>query len=660
MIGGMTRSGESGCLGGEGPPRPMLAPVVPRVRALGAGSDAAALPLHERIRAILNNPSSRRKPRGIVGVVGGCGSGKTVALQHLAWVLDQEGQADTVELIDGGAFELAETRARSRLVVYSTITPPVCSVLASFEMSPWSRDDCIEYLLRVRRERCGSVVKRLSEVGAGEPGVGLTAAALQGLPELWRIVLDEMAEDESIAGPADALRHFLAAHLADPVRRDDAMSLCLRSFCADPAAQSPDLVELARLDPFMRRLIRFSAIRTLLGSQRFVWELCDGAADNALLCRALTCRLPYEMIAETAALIRHRPPALRNLQGMLGQDEDPARPAAIEVLMAADPDWQPTGPCPNLRGARLDGAHWAGVDLRGAFLCDQQMNRADLSRARLDGATFTGAHLAGTNFTGASLRKARADHATLIRAMLVGAEAVGVNFACADLTGADLCAANLTAAGFANADLTDAQLCRACFHMATFDRATVCGADLSGADFTGARLSHVCLRDCLLDGAIFRQANLLDCDLEEIELRMGNFQAAALTGSLLTGSTLPGADFSGADLRNTGLADVSWEGVDLHDADLTGASFHAGSTRSGLVGAPGTLPALEGSRTGFYTDDLCDRDFKPPEEIRKADLRNADLRGARVLKVDFYLVDLRGARYDREQKRHFRRCGAIL
>ena len=35
--------------------------------------------------------------------------------------------------------------------------------------------------------------------------------------------------------------------------------------------------------------------------------------------------------------------------------------------------------------------------------------------------------------------------------------------------------------------------------------------------------------------------------------------------------------------------------------------------------------------------------FKAPEEIRKADLRRADLRGARILETDFYLVDLRGA-----------------
>jgi hypothetical protein len=82
-----------------------------------------------------------------------------------------------------------------------------------------------------------------------------------------------------------------------------------------------------------------------------------------------------------------------------------------------------------------------------------------------------------------------------------------------------------------------------------------------------------------------------------------------------------------------------------------------GSTRSGLVGS--TIPC-EGSRTGYYTDEFGEQDFKSPEEIRKACLCGADLRGALVEESDFYLVDLRGARYSDEQREFFVRCGAIL
>ena len=120
---------------------------------------------------------------------------------------------------------------------------------------------------------------------------------------------------------------------------------------------------------------------------------------------------------------------------------------------------------------------------------------------------------------------------------------------------------------------------------------------------------------------------------------------------------MPHANFLGANLREAGLAQVDWPGACLRDANLQGASFHLGTTRSGLVRSP---IACEGSRTGFYTDEYGEQDFKNPEEIRKANLRGANLLGANVFNADFYLVDLRDAIYNPGQAEHFRRCGAIL
>ena len=142
-----------------------------------------------------------------------------------------------------------------------------------------------------------------------------------------------------------------------------------------------------------------------------------------------------------------------------------------------------------------------------------------------------------------------------------------------------------------------------------------------------------------------------------MELPGAHFAEADLSHALLTGSCMPDADFRDARLRAAGLAEVDWERADLRNADLREAAFHLGSSRSGLVGS--TIPC-EGSRTGFYTDDYNEQDFKSPEEIRKANLCGADLRGAQIDGVDFYLVDLRGARVDPEQVLHLRRCGAIL
>jgi uncharacterized protein YjbI with pentapeptide repeats len=136
-----------------------------------------------------------------------------------------------------------------------------------------------------------------------------------------------------------------------------------------------------------------------------------------------------------------------------------------------------------------------------------------------------------------------------------------------------------------------------------------------------------------------------------------NFERAVLKGAYLTGSQMPAANFRGATLAFAGLAEIEWPDADLRDADLSFATFHMGSSRSGLVGSP---IASEGSRTGFYTDELHEQEFKSPEEIRKANLCGADLRGAKIDDVDFYLVDLRGARYTPDQEDQLRSSGAIL
>ena len=80
-------------------------------------------------------------------------------------------------------------------------------------------------------------------------------------------------------------------------------------------------------------------------------------------------------------------------------------------------------------------------------------------------------------------------------------------------------------------------------------------------------------------------------------------------------------------------------------------------TRCGIVGS--TYPS-HGTRTGFYTDDYDDQHYRRPEDIRKASLQGCDLRGALVFDADFYLVDLRDAKYDEAQKKHFQSFGAIL
>jgi len=165
------------------------------------------------------------------------------------------------------------------------------------------------------------------------------------------------------------------------------------------------------------------------------------------------------------------------------------------------------------------------------------------------------------------------------------------------------------------------------------------------------------LTQARLDGANFYRARLCRAKLDGIEMLFPCFRSADLSHADLTGASLRHGDFRSANLSNAGLADIDLQGANLSGVDFSNASFHLGSSRSGLVGS--TIPC-EGSKTGFYTDEFDEQDFKSPEDIRKADLRGANLTNAIVDKTDWYLVDLRGAKYSKEQAGHFASCGAIL
>jgi uncharacterized protein YjbI with pentapeptide repeats len=185
----------------------------------------------------------------------------------------------------------------------------------------------------------------------------------------------------------------------------------------------------------------------------------------------------------------------------------------------------------------------------------------------------------------------------------------------------------------------------------------VSGTDFSGANLQSAIFSELRLVEAIFRGASLRDAKLNGCDLEGMDLMGVDLQGALLEGALLSGARLACVDLTDANLQGAKLGDVNLEGACLRGADLTGATFHMGSARSGLLFTP---IASEGTRTGFYTDDGDEQHFKAPEEIRKANLCGADLRGALIDDVDFYLVDLRGALYDDHQVPHLRRCRAIL
>jgi uncharacterized protein YjbI with pentapeptide repeats len=614
---------------------PRQAPVTPRA-ALCPGGEP--LPIHDQVRRLLHSKSNTA-----VSLVGPRGSGKTEALRHLAATLPPD--SPVVLLDDNGQYWTGgDHRGDDRLLIVARRDPdPDSRGGVVLQMARWDTDHLIEYLLATRRDRCASVMARLKDLPADD---------VEGVAGMWSVVLDAMCEHEALATPAEALRHVLASRLGDERVRRGATDYCLGKVLPPEKPDEPP-AHLLNADPLLGRLLAYRPVQLALAAQRVVWDLAAGNGRDHV-----ASRMPQELVRAVAMLAAFRAPVMHALRRFACGHDRRTHSTAATILHATNTGWRPEPGCkPSLTFAWLPGAKWAAVDLAGASIASGNLCGADLHAARLDDAAAGEAKLRGTCLRAASLRNLRAITADLFGADLSGACADGGHFDDADLSAADLSGGSFQKAWFSGASLQAARLVAADFRKARLHDVKLAGADCTGADFRGASFSGVDLTEARLSGANFAGAQLNKCDLQNVELRGAAFRDADLCGCDLTGSALPGADFRDAVLRNAGLADVSWEGADLRDADLTGASFHLGSTRSGLVGS--TVPC-EGSRTGFYTDDYGEQYYRPPEEVRKANLRGADLRGAQVFGTDFYLVDLRGARYSDVQAGHFRRCGAIL
>ena len=367
----------------------------------------------------------------------------------------------------------------------------------------------------------------------------------------------------------------------------------------------------------------------------------------------------------TAALrIRPSPTTVREVARLLDEGVVPllrraegrAQRMAVSLLHAMGATYS-LSPGAELSDVQAPGADWSGSDLTLASLRRADLAGAQLAGVRLDEADVREARLAEACLQGSFMRKLQARAADLHLADLRDARAIEANFDDAWLTcvrlngavlrGASLVRARLGTASLAGADLTHADLTHADLRNANlrdvrFRQAVMVGARLQGAEFRGADLSG---------------ASLPGCDLAHMDLCGARLADATLAQSVLTGTRLAGANLRGASLHGARAADVNLEGADLRNAALVEVDFHMGSSRSGLVDSP---IASEGSRTGFYTDESTESAFKSPEEIRKANLRGANLMDADIAGTDFYLVDLREATYSERQAEVFRRCKAIL
>jgi uncharacterized protein YjbI with pentapeptide repeats len=614
---------------------PVRAPVRPCAYSLVSGEK---VPLESLVAEVREDYGW-----GFVQIVGTYGVGKSVALQHLAAVLSG---AEAIEFHDDALFQTDE--AWDRLIVFARTDPighsDIPALRATFQLAPWDADQWIEYLLAVHPAACASVMRRV-RAEAGQ------VARLNGSPELWRIVLDILARDESVRTTGEALDVALATHLERSAHKTDLMACCA-ALVALGRPSSPESPEVMREPhpPELLRLLSHRVCQVMLGAAALVLALRE-RKPPALLER----HLPIDLIREAAPALDEA--ACRVLQTVLDSKDGFKHAMAASLLFAKDPNWAP--PCPelNLTHGYFAKARWSGAKLGITFLQEADLRSADLAGADLESARLARADLSTAKLVGATLRKADLSESELSGADLSQCDASNAFFTGARLTGALLTHGVLREARLADCDLTDAGFARADLSEALLARSNLTRTDFGHAVCVGTNFSQCSLATADLSGATFCRAKFDHTFLEELDLSGLDFSRASFRDALLTDSKAHGTCFREASFRAAGLAGIDWEGADLRGADLRGVSFHLGSTRCGLVGSP---LASEGTRTGFYTEDYIDQEIQEPEQIRKANLCGADLRGANIDDVDFYLVDLRGARYTTQQEVQLRRTGAIL
>lgn len=597
--------------------------VRPRVRCVAPNATGTWL-LEDVIRERLG-----RGETGVLWISGRQGSGLHSALDYLRATFADEPRVEidpTTRIV-----------ARSADWNHERATLRVCGTRRAghsqpvFELAPWTRDEWIEYLLARHPTACAGVMERLA---APEK-----CLQLGGVPLLWAGLLDELAADRKLPDDFEALRAAFARACGSGELLGKARAVAFASLQSGKqrdlsAVETQELLSCAGW-------LRQEPVLLLLAAEAIVLLLAKGRGK-----RLPTCAPDPELLRVIHPLLARDPGAREEARRALLDGASEVQPWAASLVhlesaeafraawsSRASPRKEPT----SLAGAQLVNVQATGLDLAGIDGVAVFLSGACLDRADLTEATLWDARLSRATLRDARMCEADMQRADLYQADLARADARGVR-----LDGACLDGANLGAA-----DLRGAVLEKCSLRGTSFEGADLSGAHLRGLDFRGAssmpaRLSKAALSRSNLEGQSAREPDFSNADLD---------------GALLSGTRFPGANFRQTRLRNAGLAWIDWEGANLFDADLTGASFHLGSSRSGLVL---NAPAGWGTRTGFYTDEYKEQGFKAPEEIRKANLRRADLRKAKILETDFYLVDLRGALYTPDQEKHLRGCGAIL
>ena len=284
------------------------------------------------------------EPAGAIEIVGDSGSGKTTALRHLAAVRPPD--KDIAWLDDAHANDVVWSMAE-RWVIYTARLSDPSIAAHRFQLAGWDEDDGIEYLLAAHPAQCRSVMAHL--------GAARDRAMVGQSPLLWRIVLDEMADDPSVGTVDAALRRRLLSVFPKEENARVAEEYCFAGVTRDDVRSQGAFHDLEReCTPEGLRLLRAPLIQLLLAASCLAaWlENSDGRTVASLAANKTTAgrfplRLPSVLLVKTAELVAASPAAIARLREILSMRDPGLQSMAASILHASGTGWVPK------RGSKL-------------------------------------------------------------------------------------------------------------------------------------------------------------------------------------------------------------------------------------------------------------------------------------------------------------------
>jgi fluoroquinolone resistance protein len=293
----------------------------------------------------------------------------------------------------------------------------------------------------------------------------------------------------------------------------------------------------------------------------------------------------------------------------------------------------------------------AGVRIPG-YLFRRPLSDLKLSDSDLSGVSLTLRRARDCSFSGSSFRQADLALCHFSRC----------RFAECDFSLADLSKSRFRKCALVKLDLSQAILGGTIFFLSSF-RGTRFGCVGKGEE---VRFKGSTLTDCSLEPLIPAGLFLEKCVLEAMSfqgLRPASFKGprASFKHCDFSDFAAPKAQLAGAEFQGCLLSGASLRGADLREARFKSVSFQPGpASRAGLTPESSRAFPLYGSQSGFYAQGLVEGVYGDPEEMRTADLRETDLRGAVFRDTDLFRVDLRRSRLDVDLLALARRMGAYL